>query len=85
MASSSGSGGGGSGTDFYLRRWVAILLTCFLGIILILDAILPNYDVDPVVTGSILGAIVAVVGVDVSKRFGGGNGNGGTPSGGASA
>jgi hypothetical protein len=68
------------------RRLVAVLLTLFLGTILILDAILPNYDVDPVVTGSILGAIVAVLGVDASKRFGGGNGNGGnggTPSGGA--
>ena len=52
-----------------LRRWVALLLAAMLGAILIIDALSKDYTVDPVVTGSILGAIVAVVGVDVSKRF----------------
>lgn len=52
-----------------VRRWVALLLAAILGAILIIDALSTDYVVDPVVTGSVLGAIVAVVGVDVSKRF----------------
>jgi hypothetical protein len=53
-----------------VRRWIALLLTVFLGVILFLDVFVPDYHVDPVVTGSLLGAIVAVVGVEVG-RFGG--------------
>lgn len=53
------------------RRWVALLLAGILGVILVIDALSTDYVVDPVVTGSILGAIVAVIGVDVSKRLGG--------------
>jgi hypothetical protein len=69
--------GGPSGNDYSaVRRWVALLLSLFLGAILIIDALSVEYTVDPVVTGSLLGAIVAVVGVDVSKRFTGGDGNG---------
>lgn len=65
--------GVGSGGDYTsARRWVAILLTLFLGCILLIDAISTDYSVDPVVTGSVLGALVAIMGVDASKRFGGG-------------
>jgi len=60
----------GKTTDFAIaRRWVALLLSGFLGIILVVDSLSTDYAVDPVVTGSILGAIVAVASVDVSKRF----------------
>lgn len=51
------------------RRWVAILLTLLLGTILIIDAVSTDYTVDPVVTGSVLGTIIALFGIDVSKRF----------------
>lgn len=54
------------------RRWVALLLAAFLGAILVIDAFSVDYTVDPVVTGSVLGAIVAIIGVDVSKRIGNG-------------
>ena len=53
------------------RAAIALVLTVFLGLILVIDSITVDYMVDPVVTGSILGAIVAVVGVDLSKRVGG--------------
>jgi hypothetical protein len=62
-----------NGTAAAGRRWVALLLSGFLGAILIIDALSTAYEVDPVVTGSVLGAIVAVLGVDVSKRFTGGS------------
>lgn len=67
----SNSRSGGNGNDYSsARRLVALLLSGFLGAILLIDAVSTDYAVDPVVTGSILGAIVAIMGVDVSKRFG---------------
>ena len=51
-----------------VRRVIAVLLACFLGTILLIDALSSEYQVDPVVTGSILGAIVAIVGVDLAQR-----------------
>jgi hypothetical protein len=69
----------GGGNDYSsVRKLIAVLLTLLLIVMEFLDALVPDYHVDQVVTGSILGTIIAIVGVDVSKRFGGGsNGNGG--------
>jgi hypothetical protein len=61
--------GVGGGEYVPVRRWIAVLLALVLAVMLMLDVFVPDYHVDPVVTGSILGAIIALVSVDVSKRF----------------
>jgi hypothetical protein len=66
--------GPGGGEFIPVRRWLAILLACLLGVMLMLDIFVPDYHVDPVVTGSILGTIIALVGIDAGKRFTGGGG-----------
>ena len=62
----------GGAPDPYVsvRRIVIVLLTIFLGAMLILDVVIPTYDVNPAVTGTILGAIVALCGIDVGKSIG---------------
>ena len=50
------------------RRMLAAALVLILGAILLLDALEADYVVDPVVTGSLLGAILALVSVDVVGR-----------------
>lgn len=66
------TGGGSAGEYVPVRRWLAVLLTLVLAVMLMLDVFVPDYHVDPVISGSILGAIVALVSVDVSRRFGNG-------------
>lgn len=51
-----------------VRRLLAAALVVILGVILVLDALESDYTVDPVVTGSLLGAILALVSVDAVAR-----------------
>jgi len=64
--------GGGLNEDLPGRRLLALLLIAVLAVIVIADVFSTDYKVDPVVTGSMLGAIVSLVVVDVSKMTGGG-------------
>jgi hypothetical protein len=64
--------GPGGGEFVPVRRWLAVLLAALLGVMLMLDIVIADYHVDPVVTGSILGTIIALVGIDAGKRIGGG-------------
>lgn len=63
--------GVGGGEFIPVRRWLAVLLAVLLGVMLMLDVFVPDYHVDPVVTGSILGTIIALVGIDAARRPGG--------------
>ena len=53
-----------------VRRLVIVLLTVFLGISMLIDALSTTYNIDPVVTGTILGAILALSGIDAGKTIG---------------
>lgn len=57
----------GPGSEFGgIRRALALLLVLLLAVIILWDAASPDYQVDPLVTGSILGTIVSLVVVDVA-------------------
>ncbi len=57
----------GPGSEFgSVRRAIAVFLVALLAAIILWDAASPEYQVDPLVTGSILGTIVSLVVVDVA-------------------
>ena len=47
------------------RSYAAAGLTCVTILLLVLDAVLPDYDVDPVILGLLLGTVGALLGVEV--------------------
>jgi len=51
------------------RIGAASALTGALIVLLLLDAAIPGYDVSPVTAAAILGAILALVGVEVRKSL----------------
>lgn len=58
----------GPGSEFGgIRRIIAVLLTLLLAAIVLWDAVSSEYQVDPLVTGSILGTIASLVVVDVAS------------------
>ena len=57
-------------TDYHVARvGAAAALTLVTVVILILDAIVPNYDVSPITLAALCGTICALVGVEIRRMY----------------
>lgn len=63
-AADGGPGSSEARLNGRIRRIIALLLAATGIVLAVLDAVLPDYDVDPIQLGLFLGAALALLGVD---------------------